>query len=245
MKNYFNLLVVALALGVIFGDAPANATSYTYNLSSIFGGFNPGGTAPWLTATINDGGGTGSVTVTMSVSSSLPSGEFVSDVFFNVDPTINPANLSFSNSSGQAAASITHTTGGNCCNADGGGLYDIDFGFETANNSNRFTAGESSVYTITATGLTAGSFLFASTVHGGNGTWGAAAHIQGIANTSGGQTCSVFIGSQEHGGSGSGSSSGDCGQLPPAEVPEPSVLLLLGVGLIAVGGVARRLTRRD
>jgi hypothetical protein len=158
------------------------AAVISYDLSIEFSGATPpAGTAPWLRATFDDGGGSGSVTMTLTALN-LTGGEFVRFWDFNLDPALSPASLSFS------APSKTGTfvdpviaTGVNAFQADGDGLYDIRVEFDNAPPADRFGVGDSVQYTITGIPtLTASSFDFLSAPAGGHGPFPTAAHVQGI-----------------------------------------------------------------
>jgi MYXO-CTERM domain-containing protein len=203
---------------VVLCAVPVRATTVTYDLSVEFSGATPpAGAAPWLRATFDDGGGAGSVTLTLAAVN-LVGGEFVSDWDFNLDPALNPASLSFSapTKTGTFGDPVI-TFGVDAFQADGDGRYDIEVEFDTAPPGDRFGAGESVQYTITGIAtLTASSFDFLSAPAGGSGPFPTAAHVQGIGPE--------------------GANSGW------VTVPEPAAawLALLGVG----AAVARRATRR-
>ena len=161
----------------------ARAAIVTYDLDIEYSGATPpAGTGPWLRATFDDGGGSGSVTMTLT-SLNLVSQEFVRFWHFNLDPSLNATNLAFSAplKVGSFADPVINR-GTNAFQAAGDGLYDIQVMFDNAPPSDRFGAGESVSYTITGIpSLTASSFHFLSAPAGGNGPYFTAAHVQGIA----------------------------------------------------------------
>lgn len=197
------------------------ANVVTYDLNQEFsGGASPGSSVrPWLTATFADVAG--GVLLTMQASNLL-AGEFVSNWYFNLNPSLNANSLTFSYvaaTSGQQAQSISKGT--NCCKADGGGFYDLAFAYSTSGargGANKFTGGEVSTYLISGiSGLTASAFNYVSSQSGGNGVWHTAAHVQGIATGAG----SGFIGG--------------------SPVPEPTSLFLGGSVAAVLGlGLWRR-----
>ena len=206
--------------GLLIIAYPVGATTLTFDYNFTFSGTDPGGTPPWLTATFDDQGGSGSVNLTMTAAN-LTGSEFISKWYFNLNPALNPALLTLSHVSGDTASSISK--GVDAFKADGDGYYDLLFSFPTSDNQNRFGAGESSVYTISGiSSLTADDFDFTSVPGGGAGVYQAASHVQSID-----AACDENSGWIAPGGS--------------TNVPEPLSIILLGLGLVAVAGMGRRL----
>lgn len=196
--NGFAKIVAALVL------AASGQASYgvTFNLDTEFSFGTPpaSSTTPWVTATFSNivGG------VQLDIfNANLVGTEFVSDFWFNYGGN---AALTYTNVSGDSFVDINK----NPMTADGGGLYSIHFAYNKA-NSDRFTGGEHSIYDIG--GATANDFNVLSTPSGGNGTWYAAAHVQGIDGAYSG-----FIGA----------------------IPEPEIYAMMLAGLGLMGFVARR-----
>ena len=162
----------------------AHAAILTFEHNFEFSGATqPAGAAPWLRATFDDGGGSGSVTLTFTALNLIDQ-EFVRFTHFNLDPAISPASLSFSAPTKVGAfTDPTIATGTNAFQADGDGLYDILIEFDNSPPANRFGPGEAVTYTITAPGLTANSFNFLSAPAGGSGPFLTAAHVQGIGSS--------------------------------------------------------------
>ena len=193
----------------------------------------PFGTAPWLRATFETQNAT---TVRLTMDSLLQDpNEFVDGGqgwFFNLNPIFDANNLifnqvSFAGITATGAGGVVINTGIDFTNADGGGLYDIQFDLVGAPPPNRFGMGSQLVYDISlAGGLNELDFDFSSTPLGGNGIWKSAAHVQGIQSGDG----SSYIG-----GDGETSCTENCGGGPPnVLVPEPSTLFLLGSALLAL-----------
>ena len=160
----------------------ARAAIVTYDLDIEYSGATPpAGAGPWLRATFDDGGGSGTVTMTLT-SLNLVSQEFVRFWHFNLDPAFDATNLVFSAPLKVGAfADPAINLGTDAFQAAGDGLYDIQLAFGFAPPSDRFGAGDSVSYTITGIPtLTANSFSFLSAPAGGNGPFYTAAHVQGI-----------------------------------------------------------------
>lgn len=218
VKILFGLILC----GAIAGQA--QATIIQANLSTTFSGTSPVGSAPWVTATLDDGGSAGAVTLTISTAG-LSGTENVSGFYLNLDPALNATSLTFNyvgSSTGPAATSIQ--TGTNSFKADGDGYYDILFNFPTGSG---FNAGQFVTYTIGGIStLTANSFNYSSncTQGCGTGTYYAAAHAQ---NTGVGGSGSGWIGAST--------------QMTP--VPLPAAAWLLGSGLVGLLGLGSRRKR--
>ncbi len=187
MMERFRSGHACLALTIALLACGAQAGIIEYELSEEFSGATPpSGSAPWLTATFDDGGTPGSVTLTLEATN-LTGGEFVARWFFNLDPALNVTSLSFFPLVTAGAmddpiisqAADSHP-------ADGDGDFDILLLFSNvADADKRFGPGESVEFTIIGIStLTAASFNFlsASSTQDGLPT---ASHVQGIGEFSG------------------------------------------------------------
>ena len=161
------LLLVSLSLAVFLLLAPgfANATVISFDLDTLVSGTAPTGATPWLTATIDDGGTPGSVTLTM-LAPNLTGNEIVRNWNFNFDPSLDLTLLVASTGTVVSGALTppTMSTGVDAFAATGDGSSDIQFAFATTGpQSGKFGGGEGVSYVITSTqGITAGSFNFVS-----------------------------------------------------------------------------------
>jgi hypothetical protein len=211
------LLAVAL-----FSASPGSALIITYDLDFEFSnGTPPEGATPWTTITLDDSVGPDTVRVTIS-NPNLTDQEAVTEFSLNLDPLLDPTQLTLTVVSAAAvggAGNVTFSTGVDAFQADGDGKFDILFGLPPPPGgfSNRFTTGETLVFDLSLTGITASSFDFTSATGGGQGTFHAAAHVQGI-----------------------GADDEDSGWI--GDTPEPGMLGLLALGFAGLLAVVRRRT---
>ncbi len=216
LRCLFLFSIVGLGMAVF----PSATLALTIELDTEFSGADaPTGPAPWVVITIED---VNSTTVKVTISNSgLTGSEFNEAVYLNLNPAINPTNLTFSQLSGDPA---TISTGTDAFKADGDGFFDILVDFPPPPGTKKFGAGETVVIEMTNSGgISADDFDFKSAPGSGNGSFTAAAHIQGIGPDGEG---SGWIGD----GNGNG------------KVPEPGTFILLGMGLAfsALFGASRR-----
>jgi hypothetical protein len=196
---------------------------------------SPAGSPSWLTATF-ESLNANTVRLTMDGMLQDPN-EFVGGWYFNFNPAYNASDLAFSQVSASGAAFATSIDQGeNLYQADGERFYDILFNMDIAPPADRFNGTDQLVYDIQRSdGM--GGFLALSELDfdffgvNGNekgGPFTSAAHIQGLA---------VGEGSTWIGGDGEivcTDPNGCDGGGPPTEIPEPSVLFLLGSALLAL-----------
>lgn len=162
-------LFAAVMVAFMLGFNTSQAATLTLDFDVSFGDpldpdtAPPGGAAPWLTATFDDLGGVGFVTLQMDFNADNGLAD-ITEVYFNVDPLIDPTTLTITRlgGTGPTAAETTINQGADLYQADGDGLFDIWFDFDTSPQTARFNAGEDLLYQITGAGLTAGSFNFLS-----------------------------------------------------------------------------------
>jgi hypothetical protein len=166
---------------VLSSTLPAAAAVVTVPFGAEYtSGVTPAGPGPWLTATFDDHGSAGSVTLTLQGAFQSPS-EFVTKVLFNLDPALDPSLLTFSAPAKAGAfADPVVAAGTNAFSAGGGSRFDVQLQFDNSPPANRFGGSEAVTYTIGGIpGLTAASFDFTS-AGGGSGPLVASMHVQGI-----------------------------------------------------------------
>ena len=224
MKKW-NIHAFLLVLGALL-ITPAQATTVTFNLGTVFSDTSvaPDGPAPYATVVFDDGGSSGSVTMTLTMSANIGQA-ILTQLYINFDDTLDVTKLEleydFASTGDEASNPIN--IGMNAFQADGDGLYDILFDFppppEMGGNDEFLTAGEVVIYNIISEdAITANSFNFLSAPGGGeNGPFLAAAHFQ---RTGIGQEDSAWVGA--------------------GVIPVPAAVWLFGSGLIGLVGVARR-----
>ncbi|MGA2323295.1 MAG: PEP-CTERM sorting domain-containing protein [Sedimentisphaerales bacterium] len=206
----FRVLVFFAAIAALSVIPVSNvqATIVSLNMGVIFTGDGvPTNPAPWLKATFDDGGSSGSVVLTITAVG-LTGGEKVNEVLFNLDPALNPALLAFSAPTKTGSFEDPDISKGvDSFKADGDGYYDILIAFNTDGMMDAFNGGESVKYTITLASLTANSFDFVSAPGGGTGQYITAAQLQAL---------------------------GTSGNSAWVTTPEPATLSLLAVGAAAL-----------
>ncbi|UCB54724.1 MAG: VPLPA-CTERM sorting domain-containing protein [Thiotrichales bacterium] len=219
-------LILGTCVTAAFGlfSLQASAATLTLDFDVSFGDPTdpdtaaPDGPTPWMTAFFDDGGSAGSVDLVLTVSPGVGNAA-VTGVYLNVDDAIGAESLaitpSVSNSSVVSSETINRNT--NTHKAGNDGLFDILIELPPPGDD-RFTAGESLNYSITAAGLLASSFNFFS------------APDPSELDPSG-----PFLGAAKFQTTGDGLQSDWVGA-----VPVPAAVWLFGSGLLGLVGIARR-----
>jgi len=179
----FLLIAFAMIFAVAtVGQANAQVTYY-FGDYNIFGTPPAGGgvlpTGDWAKAEFIDV--TGGVQLTLNVTNNL-SVENIGEFYFNYAG--DATSLLISAQAGGGATAVI-SQGSNAYQADGDGLYDLLFNFPPPPGefAGKFTAGETIIYDITGSGVSASNFYDLAATGGPNGPFYAAAKLQGILCT--------------------------------------------------------------
>jgi hypothetical protein len=210
---------------LVLVPAGAWADSFFFQFTNVFAGPQPDSPPSWVSSLFSDVK-PGTVQITMSANG-LADGNFLSALFFNLDPSLKPSKLTFTYVGGSGGFTLpTISTGANAFKADDQGKFDIYLAFSQRTGS-EFTGNDYVIYDVTSSAfnLTASDFDCLSSAAGGCSEYLAAAEISGITGQ-----CD---------NSGTGWVAPGC--IVPA--PEPGIcsLLLVGGGICAVA--ARRRLR--
>ena len=212
----------AVASIALLGAPHASAATLTFRYNDSFGSVTPNGPAPYATSVFDDGESAGTVVLTMFVAATVGNAD-VTEMYFNLDPSLDPTSLVFTRLSGTGptAASTAILLGVDAFVANGDGMYDIFFDLPSGNPDNsRFNDGEDLVYEISGIPtLTASAFFHLANPSGNFGPF---------------RSVAMFIGT-----GGSGKDSDFVGA-----VPEPSSVVLAGFGLLSLLAFALRRWRR-
>lgn len=168
-------LIRASALLVVMSVAGASQ-ALTFNLSAIYTGATPGGTAPWATVTITDVAAN-KVNLRIDHNASSAAGQFISNLYLNLDPFVGSMAISNEVNSNKRNGALGLSLNG--INGAAGNQFDMSVSFNTSNSNggaNRLKPGEFWSADLTGTGLAAANFNSVDN----NGLY-VGAHLQGIS----------------------------------------------------------------
>lgn len=223
--------MTAFALMMATWAAPPADAQLILEFNSLLNGAAPVGGSPWLRATFTT---VAAGTVDLKLENLLPSGEFVDDWGFNVDPSLT-AGLGGNGLPGMTVTQLSgagiHPFGsGSVIGVDasnGGanmkaGLFDLVFGWPTP-AAERFPGGSTATFQIAGAGLTENAFYFetAADSHMFGGPYYSAAHIQGIPTGKSGSIYGVRV-------------------IPQSDVPEPGAWALFAGAVVPAAVLFRR-----
>ncbi len=197
----------ACGLLVAVAGGSARSDSLLLKLSTHINGTTPGDATPWVTADFES---TTAGTVTLTITNTMQSAEYLHDFLFNTLSTVNPSNLTITQTGGAATPTTIHQgeNGYNGGSQTQAGLFDVEMTW----SANVFAGQDTAIFKITGTNITAATFDAFSTVSSGT-AYLAAADVRNIQP---------------------GGASGSIGT-QTAVVPEPTSGVL---GLIGLAGVS-------
>jgi hypothetical protein len=208
----FAILICAAAA------AAANAQTTAMVFDTHFSSNSQTPATPWLTATFADLAA-GTATIALR-SNGLSPNQRVDSVFLNL-ATISPSSLSFTHVSGPVA---TVSVGQDSFKAASGGNFDIRLSYGNAPAPNAFVGNQTSIYRVSAPGLTAGSFSELSS--GRSEGSSAQGSLYAAAKVVAAQHGSTWV------------TGNSVAHTAPA--PEPEIYATLLAGLALIGFVVRR-----
>lgn len=173
MRNFKSALILAAVATVAFSASSASAV--TFNLSSVYTGATPGGTAPWVTVNITDVAAN-KVNISVSHNATSVAGQFISDLYLNLNPFVASVTVSNEVNANKRNGAIGLSLDG--INGAAGNVFDMNISFVTSNSGggvNRLKPGEVWSADLTGAGLAASNFLALN--NKGNEV---GAHLQGI-----------------------------------------------------------------
>lgn len=150
MKRSITTLIALAALAPF-----AHATTLVFDYGIVYTGDTPMGSGPWMTVTLTDFAAN---TVDMKIdhNASSGAGQFVSEVFLNLDPFVT-----ISSATAIAGKTATFDSGASGSFNSAGTTFDVDIKLNTANTGGgllRLLPGDSVTVRLVGTGLAVNNF---------------------------------------------------------------------------------------
>lgn len=181
LKNCVLLSSIAL-----IAVAPMSADALVLDLSTIYTGVTPQGTAPWATVTITDVAAN-TVNLRFDHNATSASGQFLTSLYLNLDPFVGSIaitnELNGNKRSGALDLALNNVQGA------AGNLFDLGISFNTTNSGggvDRLKPGEFWSADLSGVGLSSASFNAVN-----NRGLFVGAHMQGIPNGQSGHITAV------------------------------------------------------
>nr|WP_217346626.1 PEP-CTERM sorting domain-containing protein [Noviherbaspirillum sp. L7-7A]MBV0881094.1 PEP-CTERM sorting domain-containing protein [Noviherbaspirillum sp. L7-7A] len=204
-------------LASLAGSTAANASViYEFSNAGLYGTTSANATGIFATAEFTDV--VNGVQLVMKVLSSLSPSQYVNDWAFNLNTTGNTSISTVTSKGGVSAPTVTKTLDNDSFgNASNSGLFDLVFNFAASGSNKDLSQNGSSTYLITGTNLSSDDFLIANSKN-----------IYASIQVEGGNTNNTYIRQVNSGGVAS------------AAVPEPTMVALMGLGLLGFAAARRK-----
>lgn len=198
------------------GSAAANASViYEFSNAGLYG--NSGASATGIFATAEFTDVSNGVQLVMKVLGNLSPSQYVNDWAFNLNTAGNTSITAVTLKENVSATTITRALdNGSFGNTSNSGVFDLVFNFAASGANKDLGQNASSTYLITGTNLSSDDFLIA------NGK-----NIYASIHVEGGNTNNTYIKQVNSGGVAS------------AAVPEPTMVALMGLGLLGFAAARR------
>ncbi len=165
---------ISIIVGLMAMMVTAKAATLTFDYNLVYTGATPGGGTPWASVTLTDNG-VNTVDLVVNHNATSASGQFVSLLRLNLEPTVS--GITASAIAGKTATFNSVSTGSA---TDAGTTFDFAVDFNTSNagsGAQRLLAGDSVTIKLIGTGLSTANF---NALSSGGTPVRSLMHIQGI-----------------------------------------------------------------